>query len=152
MYAKGRLCYNIGVEQKKPSQWWRSSLIYILILFAILALAFSFIPISPRPEKVDLYAFIGLAKQDRFDTILQDGEIIIGLKNDKEIAETGYIGTTDDLINTLEKSGITIGENGVKIDVKSRGFDWGSLAISFVPLILFAALLFFVFRSYRKKA
>jgi len=122
-----------------------------LILFAIIALAFSLFPTSPRPEKVDLNTFLGQVRQGEFDTIQQDGQIIVGLKNDKRIAETGYIGSTDDLINTFEKSGITVGENGVKIDVKSGGFNWGSLMISFVPLLLFGALLFMLFRSYRKK-
>ncbi len=126
-------------------------MVYILILFAIIALAFSLFPSSARPARVDLNTFIDQAKQGKFDTIQQDSETIIGLKNDKEITETGYIGSTDDLINTFEKSGITVGEHGVKIDVKSDGFDWGSLMFTFVPLILFGALLFFLFRSYRKK-
>ena len=151
MYSEARLCYNGTVEQKKPSQWWRGSLIYIFILVAVIALAFSFLPTSHRPERVDLYAFLGMAKQGQFDTIQQDGNVIVGLKNDDKVAETGYIGTTDDLINTLEKSGIVVGENGLKIDVKAGGFDWSSFAISFIPLILFGALLFFLFRSARNK-
>jgi len=92
-----------------------------------------------------------MAKQGEFDTVLQDGNIIIGVKNDDKVAETGYIGTTDDLINTFEKSGVVVGENGLKIDVKAGGFDWSSFAISFIPLLLFGALLFFLFRLARKK-
>ncbi|MBM3150274.1 MAG: ATP-dependent zinc metalloprotease FtsH, partial [Chloroflexi bacterium] len=38
---------------------------------------------------------------------------------------------------------------GVKFLVKTGGFDWGSVMISFLPLILFGALLFFLFRSAR---
>ena len=122
-----------------------------MILVCIVALVFSFLPTSHRPERVDLYAFIGMAKQGEFDTVLQDGNIIIGVKNDDKVAETGYIGTTDDLINTFEKSGVVVGENGLKIDVKAGGFDWSSFAISFIPLLLFGALLFFLFRLARKK-
>ena len=52
----------------------------------------------------------------------------------------------------LTGNGVTLGENGVKFTVQSGGLDWSSLLISFVPLLLFGALLFFLFRSARKKA
>ena len=39
--------------------------------------------------------------------------------------------------------------SGVDYEVKPSGFDWGSILISFIPLLLFGALLLFLFRSAR---
>jgi cell division protease FtsH len=59
------------------------------------------------------------------------------------------VGSTKELIDTLKEAGITLGEGGMKFAVKTGGFDWGGILISFVPLLLFGALLFFLFRSAR---
>jgi cell division protease FtsH len=131
------------------TKWWQGSLFYILILVAILALAFSFLPQTKKPEKVDFYTFVDQAKQGAVDTIQQDGSTIIGLKDNEKKIESSFVGSTKELMDSLTAAGITLGENGVKFDVKAGGFDWGSLLISFVPLFLLGALLFFMFRSAR---
>ncbi len=132
----------------KP-KWWQGGLFYLLILVAILALAFSFLPTSKKPEKVDFYAFVEQAKQGEIDTIQQDGTTLIGLKGDEKKIEASFVGSTKELIDTLKEAGITLGEGGMKFSVKAGGFDWGGILISFVPLLLFGALLFFLFRSAR---
>jgi cell division protease FtsH len=132
----------------KP-KWWQGGLFYLLILVAILALAFSFLPTSKKPDKVDFYAFVEQAKQGEIDTIQQDGTTIIGLKDDEKKIEASFVGSTKELMDTLKEAGITLGEDGMKFSVKAGGFDWGSILISFVPLLLFGALLFFLFRSAR---
>ena len=132
----------------KP-KWWQGGLFYLLILVAILALAFSFLPTAKKPDKVDFYAFVEQAKQGEIDTIQQDGTTIIGLKGDEKKIEASFVGSTKELMDTLKDAGITLGEGGMKFSVKAGGFDWGSILISFVPLLLFGALLFFLFRSAR---
>jgi cell division protease FtsH len=131
------------------SKWWQGSLFYILILLAIIALVVSFFPVSQKPDKVDFYTFIAKVKAGEADTIQQDGITVIGLKGDEKKIETAFDGSTKELMDSLTAAGITLGGNGVKFDVKAGGFDWGSLMISFVPLLLFGALLFFLFRSAR---
>ncbi len=43
-----------------------------------------------------------------------------------------------------------LGDDGsIKFEVKTGGIDWGSIMLTFLPLLLFGALLFFVFRSAR---
>jgi cell division protease FtsH len=132
----------------KP-KWWQGGLFYLLILLAILALAFSFLPTSKKPKEVDFYTFVDQAKQGEIDTIQQDGTTIIGLKGDEKKIEASFVGSTKELMDSLKDAGITLGETGVKFNVKSAGFDWGQILISFVPLLLFGALLFFLFRSAR---
>jgi cell division protease FtsH len=132
----------------KP-KWWQGGLFYLLILVAILALAFSFLPTSKKPKEVDFYTFVEQAKQGEIDTIQQDGATLIGLKGDERKIEASFVGSTKELMDTLKEAGITLGEGGVKFNVKTGGFDWGGIMISFVPLLLFGALLFFLFRSAR---
>jgi ATP-dependent Zn protease len=135
----------------KP-KWWRSILFYVLILAAVLALTFSFLPTIKKSREVDLYTFINQAKQGEIDAILQDRTTIIGLKDDEKKIQSSFIGSTKELTDILKENGVTLGENGVKFTVQSGGLDyWGGLLIGFVPLILFGGLLFFLFRSARKK-
>ncbi|MBM3154644.1 MAG: ATP-dependent metallopeptidase FtsH/Yme1/Tma family protein [Chloroflexi bacterium] len=131
------------------TKWWQGSLFYLLILVAIIALAFSFFPVNKAPKEVDYYTFVNKARDGEIDTIEQNGTALTGLKNGEKVAKSSFVGSTKELMDTLKESGIALGEGGVKFLVKTGGFDWGSVMISFLPLILFGALLFFLFRSAR---
>lgn len=132
----------------KP-KWWQGSLFYLLLLVAILALAFSFLPTSNKPKTVDFYTFVEQAKEGQIDTIQQQGNTIVGLKDGRKVIESSFIGSTKELMDTLKEAGITLDEGMIKFNVKAGGFDWGGLIISFIPLLLFGVLLFLLFRSAR---
>jgi cell division protease FtsH len=90
--------------------------------------------------------FMVLAKQGQIDTILQDGDTLEGLKGGKTIITSAFVGGTDDLRNYLEEEGVTLGEGGIKIDVKPSGFDWGTIALTVIlPIVLLGALFYFLF-------
>jgi cell division protease FtsH len=131
------------------ARWWQGSLLYLLILVALLALAFSFFPVNKGPKEVDFYAFISSAQGGQIDSIQQDGNTIIGLKEDKPVIKASYLGGTKDLMDSLKDAGVKLGADGLKFEVKTGGIDWGNLMLSFLPLVLFGALLFFLFRSAR---
>ena len=131
------------------ARWWQGSLLYLLILVALLALAFSFFPINKGPKEVDFYTFIDNAKNGQVATIQQDGNSIIGLKDDRPVVKAAYVGSTKELMDSLKEAGVKLGDDGIKFEVKTGGFDWGSIMLSFLPLVLFGALLFFLFRSAR---
>jgi cell division protease FtsH len=132
------------------TKWWQGSLFYLVILIAILALAFSFFgPMSARPDEVSFYDFISQAKQGEIETIKQDGNTLIGIKADKEVSKTSFVGSTKELMDALEAAGIQFNEGGIKLDVDADSFDWGQILLSLIPLVLFGALLFFLFRSAR---
>jgi len=132
------------------TKWWQGSLFYILILLAIIALAFSILPgMTKKPAEVDFYTFIAQVKAGDADTIQQEGSTITGLKGDQKVIQSSFNGSTKELMDTLTAAGITLGENGVKFDVKTGGIDWGSILISFVPLVIFGGLLYLLFRSAR---
>ncbi|MCJ7515164.1 MAG: ATP-dependent zinc metalloprotease FtsH [Dehalococcoidia bacterium] len=131
------------------SKWWQGSLFYIIILLAIITLAFSYLTTSKKPKEVDFYTFIAQVKQGEADTIQQDGMTIIGLKDDEKKIQSSFVGSTKELMDTLTSAGITLGENGVKFDVKTGGFDWGSLLFSMLPILVIGVLLYIFFRSAR---
>jgi ATP-dependent Zn protease len=140
------------MEQNVQPKRWRSSLFVVFVLLTVITLAFSFLTTTNKPKEVDLYTFIGQAKQGEFDTIQQNGTTIIGLKNDEMKIQSAFIGSTSELIDILQKGGVTVGENGVKIDVGDASFDWVTLAISLMPVLVIGVLLYIFFRSARKKA
>ncbi|MBA7602367.1 hypothetical protein ES703_09456 [subsurface metagenome] len=117
-------------------KWWQGSLFYLLILVAIMALAFSFLPISKGPEEVDFYTFVAQAQQGQIDTIEQQGSRLIGLRGDEKIIRASFVGSTKELMDTMKEAGIGLGQSGVKFVVKTGGFDWGGIMISFIPLLL----------------
>jgi cell division protease FtsH len=131
------------------SKWWQGSLFYIIILLAIIALAFGYLTQSSKPKEVDFYTFIAQVKQGEADTIQQEGTTIIGLKDNEKKIISSFVGSTKELMDTLTSSGIALGENGVKFDVKAGGFNWGDLAFSIIPVLLVGALLYLFFRSAR---
>ena len=131
------------------ARWWQGSLLYLLILVALLALAFSFFPVNKGPKEVDFYSFIDNAQSGQINSIQQDGNTIIGLKDDKPVVKASFVGGTKDLMDSLKDAGVKLGADGIKFEVKTGGIDWGNLMLSFLPLVLFGALLFFLFRSAR---
>ena len=131
------------------ARWWQGSLLYLLILVALLALAFSFFPVNKGPKEVDYYTFIDNAKTKQIDDIQQDGTTIIGLKDDKPAVKASFVGSTKELLDSLKDAGVQLGDTGIKFEVKTGGIDWGSIMLTFLPLLLFAAFIFFVFRSAR---
>jgi cell division protease FtsH len=131
------------------TKWWQGSLFYLVILIAIAALLVAFLPLSRGPEEVSLFAFIDGAKKGEIDTIRQEGNTIVGLKEGKEINKASFVGSTKELMDSLVAGGVPLNDGGVKFDVKAGGFDWGNILISFIPLVLFGGLLFFLFRSAR---
>jgi cell division protease FtsH len=131
------------------AKWWQGSLLYLLILVALVVLAFSFLPINKGPKEVDFYSFIDNARTGQIDIIQQDGSTIIGLKGDKAMVKASFVGSTKELMDSLKDAGVNLGESGIKFDVKTGGIDWTSIMFNFLPLLVFGALLFFLFRSAR---
>ena len=127
------------------SNWWQGSLFYLLILVTILAFAVSVMPFPKGPEEVSLYTFFDRAKAGSIDTIQQKGESLVGIKGDKEILKTSFVGSTKELMDALDAAGIKTNEGGnVRLDVKTGGLDWGSVLLTFLPLTIFSYYYFFI--------
>ncbi len=127
----------------KPS-WLRSSLIYIIILVAVVILLYQFFPMTPKPTEIGLDEAIAMSQNGQISKIIVDnGELLITTTTDIEMK------TTIGGLTLVELQELGLNLEGVDYQVQASGFDWGSLMIGFIPLILFGALLFFLFRSAR---
>ena len=124
----------------KPS-WKRSSLIYILILVAAIALFSVFMPGPEEPTEIPLSEAIAMSQGNQIEKVLVDGETLyITTTSDVELETAiGYLSVVD-----LQELGFVLPEGGYEIK-SSGGFDMG-LLLNFIPLIIFGALLFFLFR------
>jgi cell division protease FtsH len=126
------------------SSWLRSSLIYIIILVAVVILLYQFFPLTPKPVEIGLDEAIAMSQDGEISELVVDnGELLITTTADVEMKAT--IGS----LTLVELQELGLNLQGVDYEVKPSGFDWGSLLIGFIPLILFGALLFFLFRSAR---
>ncbi len=135
------------MSTKKKQQ--RNSFIYLILIAVTLVVVLTFIPYD-RPEEVDLSTFISQAKQGRIDTIKQDGDSLLGQKNEIDIFKAAFVGGTDDLRNYLTLEGLTLGEGGVKIDVEPSSTNWLMVGLQVIlPIVLLGGLFYFFIRSAR---
>ncbi len=130
-------------------RWWQGSLFYLVVLIAIIALAFSFLSSTKSTAEVSFNEFVKRATGGDVDTIHQKGNILIGLKGETEVVKTAFIGSTKELMDALKGAGVSLEDGKIILDVKAGEFDWGGILIGFLPLVLFGVLLFFLFRSAR---
>jgi len=126
------------------ASWMRNSLIYIIILVAAVVLIFQFIPSPGKPTEISLDEAIAMSQDGEISELTMEGdELLITATDGAELkAVVGNLTLVD-----LKELGLNL--EGIDYEVKPSGFDWGSLLIGFIPLVLFGALLFFLFRSAR---
>ena len=128
------------------AKWWQSGFFYILLLVVVISLMFVVVPrVQQGPEAVELPVFISYAKEGQIDTIRQDGDTLIGIKDDKQAYTTAFQGSTLELSNYLKEAGVE-----VPIDVKPSSTNWGVIGLQVIlPMVLVGVLFYFFFRSAR---
>jgi len=119
----------------------RSSIIYIIILVAAVALLYQFFPTGGEPSAIGLDEAIAMS---------QDGEIAEIVVDNEELlittTEGAELKTSIGILTLVDLQELGLNLEGVVYEVKPSGFDWGGLMIGFIPLILFGVLLFWLFR------
>ena len=122
----------------------RSSLIYIIILVAAVVLLAQLFLTPGKPTEIGLDKAIAMSQNGEISKItVEDNQLLITTTEDSKLkAAIGNLTLVD-----LKELGLRL--DGVVYEVKPSGFDWGGLLIGFIPLLLFGALLFFLFRSAR---
>ena len=128
------------------AKWWQSGFFYILLLVVVISLMFVVVPrVQQGPEAVELPVFISYAQEGQIDTIRQDGDTLIGIKDDKQAYTTAFQGSTIELSNYLKEAGVE-----VPIDVKPSSTNWGVIGLQVIlPMVLVGVLFYFFFRSAR---
>ncbi len=126
------------------SNWMRNSLIYIIILVAAVILLYQLFPTGSSPTEIGLDEAIAMSQEGEIASITVDDEELLITSLDGQELKTAIGNLT---LVELQELGLNL--EGVDYNVEPSGFDWSSLLIGFLPLILFGALIFFLFRSAR---
>ena len=120
--------------------WMRNSLIYVIILIAVVLLFTQLMATFQKPEVVAIDEAIIMSQNGEIATIIVEGEaLLITTTDDNEVRTIiGSLSLVD-----LQELGLNL-EKAV-VEVKPTGVNWGNLLISFLPLLLFGGLIFFLF-------
>ncbi len=126
------------------SGWKLSSLVYIIILVAAIALVSQLFTGTEKPAEIPLSQAVAMSQRKTIEKILIDEDLlVITTKDGRELKTFKESNASIYEIEGLELS-------GVEIEIKgSSGINWGGLLINFLPLLLFGGLLFFLFRQAR---
>ncbi|MDP3767176.1 MAG: AAA family ATPase, partial [Dehalococcoidia bacterium] len=131
------------------SRWLRNGFIYLLILVAVVAIVYSFFGRSDGTESRNLSEVIADAKAGRISEIVVDGDsLTVKPTSGPEYESRKEEGAS--VVDLLREEGVEVGgADGVQVEVQ-KGSGWGNwigLFISFLPLILFGAILIFFMRQ-----
>jgi cell division protease FtsH len=130
------------------SRWLRNGFIYLLILVAVVAIVYSFFGRSDGTESMDLSEVITAAKAGEVSEIEVSGESLTVFTVNGEKFKS-RMEKDASIIAILDDAGVEVGADGVNVKVKKGGGfgNWVGLFITFLPLLLFGAILIFFMRQ-----
>jgi len=124
----------------KP-RWRRISLLYIFIIVAgVILITFVLRMPQQRPEEIPISAVIDMSQDKEIDKLLIEGEWLTVTDSNGQMFKTN-IGILN--YNDLQELGLNL--EGVEFDNQPTGFNWGNMFLTFLPLLLFGGLIFFLF-------
>jgi cell division protease FtsH len=131
------------------SRWLRNGFIYLLILVAVVAIVYSFFGHSSGTKSKEFSTVIGDARAGDIDRIISSGNsLTIKLANGTEYKSRKPDG--QGINEILTQNDIKIGPpDGINLEIKkpSSFGNWAGLLISFLPLVLFGAIIIFFMRQ-----
>ena len=131
------------------SRWLRNGFIYLLILVAVVAIVYTFFNRSESTETRNISEVIAAAREGNVDEIAVNGDSLTVKEEDGTEYKSRKEGNTD-VYTLLSEAGVPQSAiDDINISVK-KGGGWGNYAgllISFLPLILFGAILIFFMRQ-----
>lgn len=117
--------------------WRRNGLLYIVILVAGVAFATVLFSTPGKPTEIPLSDVITLSQANKIrGIVVEDAWLTITTTEGKELKS--FMGSS----TIFEITGLSL--EGIEVDIKPGGIDWGNLLIGFLPLVLFGGLLFFM--------
>ena len=131
------------------SRWMRNSFVYLLILVAVIVIAWQFFGDSGGSEtKGELSQVIADAKAGSIDKIEVKGDSIKVFSRDgSEYTSRKEEGAS--LFTILSDNGVDVASSGLKIEVKERSSlgNWAGLLLNFLPILIFIGLILFLMRQ-----
>ncbi|MFC1875018.1 ATP-dependent zinc metalloprotease FtsH [Chloroflexota bacterium] len=124
--------------------WRRSILVYIAII-AVAVVFFTFIlPSGQKPDEIPLSDAIAMSQNSEIAKISVGSDTI----NITATDGTEYLTYKEVTSSIYEIEGFIL--EGVEVEIEGAGgINWGSVLINFLPLLIFGALLFFLFSQAR---
>ncbi|MFQ5945049.1 MAG: ATP-dependent zinc metalloprotease FtsH [Anaerolineae bacterium] len=131
------------------SRWFRNGLVYVLILVAVLALAFNFFSPSTETQTLPISQVAQLIKDSRVSHISISSDELTITQNDgteaRSLKERGI-----DLADVLAGFGVTetmLASIEIEVEPPSQLGNWVGLLSSLLPVFLFGGLLLFMMRQ-----
>ncbi|HLB12036.1 MAG TPA: ATP-dependent metallopeptidase FtsH/Yme1/Tma family protein, partial [Dehalococcoidia bacterium] len=128
-------------------RWLRGSILYILIIVAVVAIFFAFFSPGGGAKDLPLNQAIEWVKQGKVSKIEISGDSLTLTTKEGTFRSRKEEGTS--VYEILDIAGVNPAASGVEIVVKSSG-GWGNifgLFLNFLPLIFFGAILLFMMRQ-----
>jgi cell division protease FtsH len=130
----------------------RQTLIYLLIMVAIVAIVIAFLPRGDDVPQGSLDEAVALVKEISAEgqqpTIVQNGNSITVVVDNEDRFKTAFFGSTLDLREYLQDSGVDVNAVNIKPQQDS-GFDWGGLLLTLLPVFLLVGLFWYLLRGAR---
>ena len=131
------------------TRWLRNSFVYLVIMVAVLAIFFTVVNPSPKETKIPITELMTIVQHDagnnRVDTIVVDGNTLIADTSDGK--KTAIKPERSDIMEMLQARGIKDEQVNVEVRQPGRLGPWLGLIGSFLPVIIFGALLLFMMRQ-----
>ncbi len=131
------------------SRWLRNGFIYLLILVAVVAIVYSFFGRSEGLEERGISEVFTDAKTGQLDEIIVKGDTLTIRKSGEDLYKAKKEEGAS-IFEMLRDEGVAIGgADGIAVNVKSSGGwgNWLGIMITFLPLLLFGAILIFFMRQ-----
>ncbi len=127
---------------------FRNGFVYLLIFVAVVAVLFTLFEPNVGEEDVDISQVITMAQQGHITQIEVDANnLSITTDDNKKLTSRKEEGQT--VVELMQAAGVDIAKSGMKIGVKKDSglSNLFSVFLSFLPLIIFGGLLFFMMRQ-----
>lgn len=130
---------------------FKNSIVYLLILLAVAALIFSIFSNPRDSNELDITTVASDIKAGKIAKIsVKDDDITVEYLQSNKAPAKSRKESRVSIFTSFEKLGVTEEELS-KVDIEvippSAWSDWGTLAITVLPLIIFGGLLFFMVRQ-----
>jgi len=136
------------LKGKMGSKIFRRGLIYVVIIIALVAVFFAFNPFSEESEEVPIGTLMEMVRNGEISKleVREESLTATALNGDLLKSNIGANTSIYDIFETYE-----IEAESVDIEfVPGGGWgDWGRILLSFLPLVFFGLLLWFLFRRAR---
>src|SRR5579883_1255964 len=131
------------------SRWLRNSFIYLLILVAVIAIAFTLIGTGGGTQSIPISQVITDAKAGRVQKIQVSGDSLTVIEaNNAKFSSRKE--SSEGIDQMLHDAGLNPGDPGypaIEVKAPSQLGNWVGLLVNFLPLIIFGAILLFMMRQ-----